>query len=180
VTSSTLSFSVGPVGTIGVVQTERPSRIVDMFVRSNGLDFPIEQISRADYEAISLKSLVGGYPAMCWYNPTAGNGMVNLWPGASAGQTIYFTAEQMLQQFDTINETFNLPPNYKRAIIYNLAIELAPQYGVEPSATVQRIASVSKRSIKRLNTRVPNMQNEASLLSRHNNTSNLTRILSGN
>ena len=140
--------------------------------------YPVEQISAADYHDISLKSFVGGYPSVCWYEPTASSGTAHLWPGAASGQTVYFTAEQPLQSFATINDVVTIPPNYARAIIYNLAVELAPQYGIEASATVQRIASVAKRNIKRLNTRVPNMQNEAALLDRRR-PSGLLNILRG-
>ena len=34
---------------------------------------------------------------------------------------------------------------------YNLAVELGPQYGIEPSATVLRIADESKRALYPVN-----------------------------
>ena len=43
------------------------------------------------------------------------------------------------------------PPGYLRAFKYNLACELAPEFGVEPSPTVQRVAMTSKRNLKRIN-----------------------------
>ena len=43
------------------------------------------------------------------------------------------------------------PPGYLRTIKYNLAVELAPEFGVEPSRTVRQIARDSKRNIKRIN-----------------------------
>jgi hypothetical protein len=38
-----------------------------------------------------------------------------------------------------------------RAFTYNLALELAPEFGVEPSKDVRRVAVSSKRDIKRIN-----------------------------
>jgi hypothetical protein len=43
------------------------------------------------------------------------------------------------------------PPGYLRAFRYCLACELAPEFGVEPSPTVMRVAMTSKRNLKRIN-----------------------------
>jgi hypothetical protein len=44
-----------------------------------------------------------------------------------------------------------MPPGYLRAFKYNLACEIAPEFGVEPSPTVSRLAMTSKRNLKRIN-----------------------------
>ena len=51
----------------------------------------------------------------------------------------------------TLATTLVIPPGYLRAFRFNLACEIAAEFGVEPSATVQRIAMASKRNIKRIN-----------------------------
>jgi hypothetical protein len=43
------------------------------------------------------------------------------------------------------------PPGYLRCFRYNLACEMAPEFGTEPSRQVQRIAMTSKRNLKRIN-----------------------------
>jgi hypothetical protein len=43
------------------------------------------------------------------------------------------------------------PPGYLRAFKYNLACEIAPEFGMEPPPTVVRIAMTSKRNLKRIN-----------------------------
>jgi hypothetical protein len=51
----------------------------------------------------------------------------------------------------TLATELYFPPGYMRAFRYNLACELAPEFGVEPSQQVSRIAMYSKRNIKRIN-----------------------------
>ena len=58
---------------------------------------------------------------------------------------------EALSQPATLNTTLNFPPGYLRAFRYNLACEIAPEFGVEPSSQVRRIAMYSKRDLKRIN-----------------------------
>ena len=51
----------------------------------------------------------------------------------------------------TLATELHFPPGYLRAFRYNLATEMAPEFGVEPSPQVQRIAMTSKRNLKRIN-----------------------------
>ena len=43
------------------------------------------------------------------------------------------------------------PPGYLRAFRYNLAREIAAEFGIEPPRTVSQIANVSKRNLKSQN-----------------------------
>jgi hypothetical protein len=58
---------------------------------------------------------------------------------------------QELTQPATLATELFFPPGYMRAFAYNLAMEMAPEFGVEPSPQVQRIAMTSKRNLKRIN-----------------------------
>ena len=58
---------------------------------------------------------------------------------------------QQLDQPADLATQILFPPGYLRAFAYNLAMEIAPEFGVEPSPQVQRIAMTSKRDLKRIN-----------------------------
>jgi hypothetical protein len=51
----------------------------------------------------------------------------------------------------TLATSLMFPPGYLRAFKYNLACELAPEFGVQPSPQVMRVAMTSKRNLKRIN-----------------------------
>ena len=63
----------------------------------------------------------------------------------------HFVSVEELSNPATLATELYFPPGYLRAFVYNLAMEIAPEFGVEPSPQVQRIAMTSKRNLKRIN-----------------------------
>lgn len=63
----------------------------------------------------------------------------------------HFVSVEELTQPATLATDLTFPPGYLRAFRYNLACEMAPEFGTEPSAQVRRIAMSSKRNLKRIN-----------------------------
>jgi hypothetical protein len=63
----------------------------------------------------------------------------------------HFVSVQQLTQPANLATQLHFPPGYLRAFVYNLAMEFAPEFGVEPSPQVVRIAMTSKRNLKRIN-----------------------------
>ena len=62
-----------------------------------------------------------------------------------------FISVEELTQPANLATVLAFPPGYLRAFTYNLAMEIAPEFGVEPSPQVTRIAMTSKRNLKRIN-----------------------------
>ena len=56
-----------------------------------------------------------------------------------------------LTEAATLATVMAFPTGYLRAFTYSLAMEIAPEFGVEPSFQVSRIAMTSKRNINRIN-----------------------------
>ena len=63
----------------------------------------------------------------------------------------HFVSVEVLDEPATLSTNLYFPPGYMRAFSYNLAMEFAPEFGVEPSPQVSRIAMTSKRDLKRIN-----------------------------
>jgi len=63
----------------------------------------------------------------------------------------HFISVEQLTQPALLSTTLAFPPGYLRCFKYNLAVEIAAEFGIEPPPTVSRIAMSSKRNLKRIN-----------------------------
>ena len=76
---------------------------------------------------------------------------LTIYPNPTRDLEWHFVSAQELTQPATLATTLAFPPGYLRAFTYNLAMEFAPEFGVEPSPQVARIAMTGKRNLKRIN-----------------------------
>ena len=118
---------------------------------SNGISFGIKFINQQQYDGIAVKTVTSSYPQVMWINMEYPNITMSLYPKPTKILEWHFISVQELDQPATLETNLAFPPGYLRAFRYNLACELAPEFGVEPSPTVARIAMASKRDLKRQN-----------------------------
>ena len=142
--SGTASYTIGSAGTF---TTARPIKIIEAHTRQANTDFPITLISDTIYQGISDKT-TQAIPYWLNYTNEFPTGTINLYPTPTAGYTLYITSEKALEEF-TLSETVSLPPGWKRMLIYNLALELAPEYGQQPNPATVKIAKDSRGAIAR-------------------------------
>lgn len=147
--ASTASRTIGPSGNFNTV---RPVKIESAYFRdADNEDFELTILNYESYDRIALKSVEATYPEYLYYDPGYTLGTIYLADVPSSTFTLYIRTWTPFTAVASIATTVALPPGYKRAIEYNLAAEMAPEFGVEPSADVRRIAMESKRSIKSSN-----------------------------
>ena len=149
--SSTISRTLGPSGDfVGV----RPVKIDDAtYFRdaATNVSFGIKMINQEQYDNIAVKTVTSTYPQILWYNATYPNIEIYLYPVPTRALEFHFISVEELTQPATLETDMAFPPGYLRAFRYNLACELAPEFGVEPSPQVRRIANYSKRNLKSVN-----------------------------
>lgn len=120
-------------------------------VPGTGVSYTVQFINEAEYNAIAVKSVSSNLPMVLFTDMTHPNVTMHVYPRPSAALEWHFISAQELTQPATLATELAFPPGYLRAFRYNLASELAPEFGVEPSPTVVRIAMTSKRNLKRIN-----------------------------
>jgi hypothetical protein len=147
-----LSRTLGPTGSfVG----ERPIDLDDAtYFRdpSTGVSYGVKIINQQQYDGIAVKTVTSTYPQIIWMNAGMPNVELRIYPVPIRDLEWHFISVQQLTQPATLATTIVLPPGYLRAFKYNLACEIASEFGVEPPPTVQRIAIASKRTLKRINT----------------------------
>ena len=149
--SSTRIRTLGPTGDfVG----QRPVQLDDAtYFRdaSTNVSYGIKMINQEQYNNIAVKTVTSTYPQVLWYNATYPDIEIYIYPVPSRVLEFHFVSVQKLDEPANLDTVLAFPPGYLRAFRYNLACELAPEYGVEPSAQVRRIAMYSKRDLKRIN-----------------------------
>tara|TARA_R110000822_G_scaffold120999_5_gene254706 strand:- start:9958 stop:10668 length:711 start_codon:yes stop_codon:yes gene_type:complete len=118
---------------------------------STGISYGIKIINQQQYDGIAVKTVTSTFPQVMWINTNYPNIDMHIYPVPTKVLEWHFISAAQLDQPATIATPLYFPPGYMRAFRYNLACELAPEFGVEPSATVGRIAMASKRNLKRIN-----------------------------
>lgn len=127
--------------------TTRPMEVDYVFVRQNNVDYQVDLIGDIDYANIAYK-VTSGLPDQCYYNSGYPNGTFNFFPTPSTPYTAFVGYRAPLQQFTTLTTVLSLPPGYERALVYNLAAELAPAFGTQAAPSALQIADESKHAIK--------------------------------
>ena len=116
-----------------------------------GVSYGIKFINRQQYDGIAVKTVTSTYPQVILVNMTFPDIEMFIYPRPTRELEWHFISVEELTQPATLATVLHFPPGYLRAFRYNLACEMAPEFGVEPSSQVRRLAMSSKRNIKRIN-----------------------------
>ena len=118
---------------------------------TNGISFGIKIINQQQYDGIAVKTVTSTYPQVMWINMDYPNIDMYVYPVPTKALEWHFISVTELDQPADLSTNLAFPPGYLRAFKYNLACEIANEFGVEPPQTVSRIAMTSKRNLKRIN-----------------------------
>lgn len=115
------------------------------------VDLPIEMLNDAQWAGISVKKTISTFPTKMYDNGDFPLRKLSFWPVPQQVNGVVLWLWQPLINKDNLDEELNLPKGYERALRYNLAIEIAPEFGKQLPPSIERTAAMSKAVIKRLN-----------------------------
>jgi hypothetical protein len=118
---------------------------------ASGISYGIKLINQQQYDGIAVKTVTSTYPQVMFVNMTYPDITMTVYPVPTKLLEFHIVSVLELTTPATLATSLMFPPGYLRAFKYNLACELAPEFGVQPSPQVMRVAMTSKRNLKRIN-----------------------------
>jgi hypothetical protein len=113
-----------------------------------------------DFRLLNTEST--GVPVSYTYQPKVNLGVLSLWPlpdaTSAAAYTLQLTYQRPFEGFSAAGETPDFPQEWQNALIYNLAVALAPEYGVP----LEDRKLLMQEAEKHLNTALQGSAEEAS------------------
>lgn len=142
--SAAASYSIGAGQTFNTV---RPLQIVKAYISDGTIDTPVTIINQEVYDNITFKE-GNGIPQYLTYNAGFPYGTITLYPVPNGGYTLTILSEKPFTGFATLDTEVTLPAGWFRALQKNLALELGPQYGQDPTPALVRAAAQSLGALK--------------------------------
>jgi hypothetical protein len=146
------SGGVRTIGSGGNFNTVRPLEITSAFIRdSNNSDHYLDvDMTLEDWNALVDKTISTRPTKLCYLKEfSLGKILFNYLPASA--ETIYIDSLKPITAFAATSTTYSFSPEYEEAMIYNLAIRLAPEEDAVISPAVVSIAESSLNNVKKQN-----------------------------
>lgn len=148
------SVATKTLGPTGNFVGNRPVMIDDStYFRdpATNVSYGIKIINQQQYNGIAVKTVTSTYPQVMFVNMTFPDITMTVYPVPTKLTEWHIVSVTELTQPASLSTTLTFPPGYLRCFKYNLACEIAAEFGVDPMPRVSRIADISKRNLKRIN-----------------------------
>lgn len=151
-TPGTATYTMGTGGTFSAT---RAIRIHEALIRddsaSPAIEYPVRMLTLTEWSAISQKDASGSIPHSLYADGAFPSEVITVYPRPTIAHKLVLFSDKPLSSISTLDATVSLPSGYEDAIIYNLAVRLAPEYGRPVPDAVAITANESKANIKRAN-----------------------------
>lgn len=157
------------MGVGGNFNTSRPQRVEQAYLRVTSTtpspDLPLEILTLEQWSALTIKTTASSLPIYLFPDDTYPLASLNFWPIPNQVSSVVLSSWKPLATIASLDTVIALPPGYERALVYNGAVEISPEYGKQISEVIASIATESKASLKRMNHNPQYLQVDAALKS---------------
>lgn len=144
------------LGVGGDWNTERPMKIEEMYVRLNPnnpqqLDIKVQPLTFAQYAGIAVKNTSSNFPFAYYDDCAYPLRNISVFPIGAPSTDIVLWLQEPLLDLTNIDVPVDYPPGYERAFRFNLAVELAAEFGKEIPQQVLGVSMSSRLELEALN-----------------------------
>jgi hypothetical protein len=155
-TGLAVNSSGSPIQVVGNFNINRPVKIQGVGLiwlanPSQPLELPMDMLTPEMWAAIPVKAIQSTIPQQVWDDGQFPFRNLNFWCIPTVASQIALYIWQQISYFASLTTQFTFPPGYQRALIYNLAVEMAPQFSAQTTPEVMTLAAQSKALIKTMN-----------------------------
>jgi hypothetical protein len=131
--ASASEVNIGPSQAIN--QLDKPLKVLQALRGDASDETELNIYTWTDYNNLSDKTMIGA-PVHLFYQPLRTTGRIALWPRPDTywqTKTLYLRYQRPFQDMNSSTDEPDFPVEWHEALIYNLAVRLAPTYGLPPA-----------------------------------------------
>lgn len=125
--------------------TIRALNVTDAWRRTSDGDTPMRIYTREEYNRLPNKT-ASGSPFLLFVDRDRTSTSVTVYPvpdaNSETNDTVYVTTKLQIQDVTDATEDIDVPPEWTEALVYNLAVRIAPDFEVTPRADVIEMANI--------------------------------------
>ena len=129
-------------------KAQRPQKLIYAFRRdTSDIDTEVTLEGEIEYQRLSSKSSEGP-PVLAFYRPSLTNGTLHVWPvdGGSSVDKMIYISQVLTDDFDSSADNPQFPIEWGNALVWGLASELAPEYGL-PRLERRELAIMARQKL---------------------------------
>lgn len=155
-------YQIGP----GAVDfdTVRPQKIKNANIILTNVSpntrIPLDLLDDDQWASIRQQQVQSNIPSALYNDGSYPISNLYLWGQPQAGLQLELYTWSLLTGFPDIDQEVSLPPGYQEAVLYNLAVRMAPQMGTRALgalSVIQPLADAAKARVKAMNNQTPLM-----------------------
>lgn len=155
------TYTCGAGGNFNIARPARIERysIVNLNNPAQPLELPLQVLDFQEWQSlVPVKAISSTLPQYIYDDNAFPLRNLNYWciPSVAVNTIIY--SWQPISTFPDLTTDVTFPPAYLKAIRYNLAVDLAPEFGRQAPPEVAAQAALTKGILKALNCPAPQMQ----------------------
>lgn len=145
-------YTLGPGGDW---DTTRPMQIQQAYIEWNSgaqtVSLPVALLNDAQFASISVKNTPSSFPFALYDNGNYPLRTITVWPVPTVSTPITLWLMQPLIDPTNLDAPVSFPPGYERAFRFNLAVEIAPEFGKQVPESIMMTAATAKENLMKLN-----------------------------